>query len=79
MRIQLFDRGTAKGKKLFEDLDTVCQKMQLDCAPEYIKDMNRVYSRGLTGETIVLINNDPALIDRYPSRSELESIIQDYL
>ncbi|HOZ81263.1 MAG TPA: hypothetical protein PK370_03525 [Candidatus Woesebacteria bacterium] len=78
MRIQLFDRGLPQGKKLFENLDAVCQRMQLDCAPEYLKDMNRVYAMGYQGDTILLINGEVALIDKYPSQKELENLIVDF-
>ncbi len=79
MRIQLYDRGTPKGKQLFSNIQEVCQRLQVDYDPEYIKDMNRPYSMGFMGETILLINGEAALIDRFPSKSELENIIQDYL
>jgi len=79
MRIQLYNRGTAQGKKLLSDLDEVCHRLQLDFDPEFINDMGKVYSRGLTGDTILLINNEVALIDKYPDQKELEAIIQDYL
>lgn len=79
MRIQLYDRGLPQGKKLFTDLDTVCQRLQLDFAPEYLRDMNRVYNMGYQGNTILLINGEVALVDKYPSQKELENIIQDFL
>jgi len=79
MRIQLFDRGLPAGKKLFADLEAVCQRLQIDNDPEYSKDLNKVYARGLTGNTILLIDNEVALIDKYPSQKELESIISDFL
>lgn len=79
MRIQLYDRGSPKGKKLFTDLETVCQRLQIDYDPEYIRDMNRPYSMGLQGNTILLINGEVAFIDRYPNSKELENIISDYL
>lgn len=78
MRIQLYDRGLPQGKKLFADLDAVCQRLQLDCAPEYLKDMNRVYALGYQGSTILLINGEVALIDKYPSQKELENLINDF-
>lgn len=78
MRIQLFDRGLPQGKKLFADLDSVCQRLQLDCSPEYLKDMNRVYSMGYQGNTILLINGEVAFIDKYPNQKELENIISDF-
>jgi len=37
-----------------------------------------MYSRGLQGDTILLINNEVVLIDQYPSKSELEAILSDY-
>lgn len=79
MRIQLFDRGLPKGKKLFSDIEAACKRLQIDFDPEYIKDMNKVYSMGYQGNTILLINGDVAFIDKYPSPKELENIITDYL
>lgn len=79
MRIQLYDRGLPQGKKLFSDIEAVCKRLQIDFDPEYIKDMNRVYSMGYQGNTILLINGEVAFIDKYPSAKELENIISDYL
>jgi hypothetical protein len=79
MRIQLFDRGTPQGKKLFSDIGTICKRLQIDYDPEYIQDMSRVISIGIQGKTILLINNEVAFIDKYPSLSELETIISEYL
>jgi hypothetical protein len=79
MRIQFFDRGTPKGKQMFADIESICQRLQIDIDPEYIKDMNRIYSRGIQGNSILLIDNEVALVDKYPSKSELENIISDYL
>jgi hypothetical protein len=79
MRIQLYDRGLPQGKKLFDALDAACQHLQLDCSPEYLKDMNRVYAMGYQGNTILLINGEVAFIDRYPSQKELETIISDFV
>ena len=77
MRIQLFDRGLPAGKKLFSDLDELCRRLQLD-DPQYSRDMGQMYSRGLQGDTILLINNEVVLIDQYPSKSKLEAILSDY-
>ncbi len=79
MRIQLYDRGLLQGKKLFTDIEAVCKRLQIDYDPEYIKDMNRPYSMGLQGNTILLINNEVAFIDKYPNPKELENIISDYI
>ncbi|MBI2464772.1 hypothetical protein HYV64_01400 [Candidatus Shapirobacteria bacterium] len=79
MRIQLYDRGLPQGKKLFSDIESVCKRLQIDFDPEYIKDMNRVYSMGYQGNTVLLINGEVAFIDKYPSSKELENIISDYL
>ena len=78
MRIQLFDRGSPRGKQLFSNLEIVCQKLQIDFDPEYNKDMSRVISMGLQGNTILLIDNEVVLIDKYPSVKELENIISDF-
>ena len=79
MRIQLFDRGLPNGKKLFADLQAVCKKLQIDYDPEYSKDMNKVYSWGFQGNTILLIDGDAALVDKYPTQKDLENIISDYI
>lgn len=78
MRIQLYDRGLSPGKQLFANLQSLCQRMQIDYDPEYSKDMTRVYAMGLQGNTILLIDGDVALIDKYPSIKELENILNDY-
>ncbi|MDD4135638.1 MAG: hypothetical protein PHN66_01040 [Candidatus Shapirobacteria bacterium] len=78
MKIQLFDRGTPQGKQLFSNLETVCQRLQIDYDPEYIKDMSRVISMGLQGKTILLIDGEVAFMDKYPSVKELENIISEY-
>ena len=78
MRIQLYDRGLPPGKKLFADIQTLFQRLQIDYDPEYSKDMNRVYSMGLQGSTILLIDGEVVLIDKYPNIKELENIINDY-
>ncbi|KKR67132.1 MAG: hypothetical protein UU09_C0038G0012 [Microgenomates group bacterium GW2011_GWA2_40_6] len=79
MRIQLYDRGTPQGKLMFANIEAICQRLQIDYDPEYIQDMNRVYSMGLQGKTILLINNKVALIDKYPPLRELEALISDYI
>lgn len=78
MRIQLYDRGLPPGKQLFSNLQSLCQRMQIDYDPEYIKDMSRVYSMGLQGNTILLIDGEVVLIDKYPSIKELENILNDF-
>jgi hypothetical protein len=79
MRIQLFDRGSPQGKKLFANIEMLCKRLQIDYDPEYIQDMNRPYSMGIQGKTILMIDNEVALIDKFPSSKELETIISDYL
>ena len=78
MRIQLYDKGTPKGKQLFATLDTLCKRMQIDYDPEYIKDMNKVYSMGIQGNTVVLIDGEVALVDKYLNAKDLEAIISDF-
>lgn len=78
MRIQLYDRGLPQGKKLFSDLEIVCQRLQIDYDPEYIKDMSKVYSMGIQGNTVLLINGEVALVDKYPGQKEIEIIISDF-
>lgn len=78
MRIQLFDRGTPKGKQLFSNLEEVCRKLQIDYDPEYIKDMSKVITMGLQGNTILLIDGEVAFMDKYPSLKELETIISEF-
>lgn len=79
MRIQLYDRGSPKGKQLFADIENLCHRLQIDYDPEYIKDMSRVISMGLQGNTILLIDGEVAFIDKYPNFKELETIISEYV
>ena len=79
MRIQLFDRGLPQGKKLFTDLESVCRRLQIDYDPEYIKDMSRVYSMGIQGNTVLLIDGEVVFVDKYPNPKELENIISDFI
>lgn len=79
MRIQLFDRGSPQGKKLFSDIEYLCKRLQIDYDPEFINDMNRPYSMGIQGKTVVLINGEVALVDKYPSQKELETLLSEYL
>lgn len=78
MRIQLFDRGTPQGKQLFSNIETLCQRLQIDYDPEYVKDMSRVINMGIQGNTVLLIDGQVALIDNFPSLKELETIISDF-
>ena len=78
MIIQLYDRGSPQGKKLFADLDKLCRQLQIENEPEYIKDMHRPYSMGIQGKTILMINNQVVLVDKFPSSKELEETLKDY-
>lgn len=75
MKIQYFDRGTPQGKKLFANLDLICRKLQIDLPPEYIHDMSRVYAMGVQCKSALVINNEVAFVDRYPSPRDLETIV----
>jgi hypothetical protein len=79
MRIQLYDRGSPQGKKLFSDLQNLCRRFQIDYDPEYIQDMTRVYSMGIQGKSVLLIDGEVVFVDRYPNLQELEIIISEYL
>lgn len=79
MIIKLYDRGSPQGKKMFSDLVSLCKRLQIDYDPEYIQDMSRVYSQGIQGKTVLMIDNEVVLVDKYPARSELEKILTDYL
>ena len=79
MRIQLFDRGSPKGKQLFTDIETLCRRLQIDYDPEYIKDMSQVYNKGIQGNTVLLINGEVVFVDKYPNIKELETIISEYV
>lgn len=79
MRIQLYDRGSPQGKKLFADLQNLCKRLQIDYDPEYVQDMARVYSMGIQGKSVLLIDGEVVFVDRYPKPQELETIISEYL
>lgn len=78
MRIQLYDRGSPQGKKMFEQIKELCRRLQINDDPEYIKDMYRPQSMGIQGKSVLMINNEVVLVDRFPSASELEQIITDF-
>jgi len=78
MIIQFYDRGSPRGKIFFENLDSLCQRLQINRDPEYIQDLSRPISMGIQGRSILIINNDVVFVDKFPSASELESILQDY-
>jgi hypothetical protein len=79
MRIQLYDRGSPQGKKLFADLLILCKRLQIEYDPEYVQDMSRVYSMGIQGKSVLLIDGEVVFVDRYPNPQELETIISEYL
>lgn len=79
MQIILYDKGSPKGKKLFLDLDLACQKLQIFEQPLYSQDFKKIYSQGLSGNTILMVNREVVFVDRYPSQKELENILSDYL
>jgi len=79
MRIQLYDRGSPEGKKLFQNIDKICRSYQIEEEAEYIKDMYHVYQLGIQGETILLIDDEAVLIDQFPDYKELEQILSDYI
>lgn len=79
MRIQLYDRGTPQGKKLFADIEAVCKRLQVDYDPEYVQDMSKPYALGIQGKTIMTIDNGAVLVDEFPSVKELEAIIMDFM
>lgn len=79
MRIQLYDRGSPAAKKLFADIENICKRLQIDYDPEFIQDMSKIYSIGIQGKTILLIDGEVAFVDKYPNSKELETIISEYL
>ena len=78
MLIQFYDRGSPPGKKLFADIQKLCRQLQIENDPEYIQDIHRPYSMGIQGKSILMINNQVVLVDKFPSAKELEEILQDY-
>jgi len=79
MLIQFYDRGSPQGKKLFATLEKLCQQLQVENDPEYIQDMHRPYSMGIEGKSILMINNQVVLVDKFPSENEMEETLKDYL
>lgn len=78
MLIQFYDRGSPQGKRLFSDIERICRRLQIENDPEYIQEMNRPYSMGIQGKSILMINNQVVLVDKFPSAKELEEILEDY-
>lgn len=79
LKIQLFDRGSPQGKKLFSQLEEVCERLQLEVSPDYITDMYKVIEAGIQANTVLMINREPVLIDKFPATSELEAIISEFI
>lgn len=79
MYIQFYDRGSPEGKKFFARLEEVCTRLQLDDKPEYITDMYRVIEQGIQAKSVLMIDRQPIIVDKFPDSSELEDIISQYL
>jgi len=78
MLIQFYDRGSPPGKRLFADLENICQRLQITPDPEYIREMHRPHSMGIQGKSILMINGQVVSVDKLPSAKELEEILEDY-
>lgn len=79
MLIQFYDRGSPQGKQFFTALEQLCSRLSITPDPQYIKDMYRPYSMGIKGKSILMINNQVVLVDKFPPITQLEAILQDYL
>jgi len=77
MYIQFYDRGTPQGKKFFSRLEETCTRLQLEDRPEYITDMYRVINQGIQAKSVLMIDNQPVFVDKFPSQSELEAILTE--
>jgi len=77
MYIQFYDRGTPEGKKFFERLEQTCSRLQLEDRPEYITDMYRVINQGIQAKSVLMINQEPVFINKFPSQAELEAILTE--
>lgn len=78
MYIQFYDRGTPAGKVFFAKLEETCSRLQIEDRPEYITDMYRVINQGIQAKSVLMINNQPIFIDKFPSQSELEAILTEH-
>ena len=77
MYIQFYDRGTPAGKMFFSKLEEACTRLQIDDRPEYITDMYKVINQGIQAKSVLMIDNQPVFIDKFPSQSELEAILTE--
>ena len=78
MYIQFYDRGTPAGKTFFTSLEETCTRLQIEDRPEYITDMYRVINQGIQAKSVLMIDNQPVFIDKFPSQSELEAILTEH-
>ncbi len=79
MKIILYDKGTKLGKQLFEMLDQATERLGIFDQAVMSKDMTKIYNTGVAGNTILTVNNEVVLVDRLPSKSELEDILNDFI
>lgn len=79
MQIQLYDRGSPQGKSLFGMIEEICDRYQIDDDPEYFHDMKKIIDMGLQAKTVLMIDREIILVDKYPTKKELEDIMSDYL
>ncbi len=79
MKIILYDKGSLNGKKLFQMLDQSVSRLGIMDQPVLSKDMGRIWNTGVQGNLILTINSEVVLVDRVPSQSELEDILNDFV
>jgi len=79
MKIILYDKGTPNGKKLYQMLDEATERLGIYDQAVMSKDMSKIYNQGVVGSTILTINNEVVLVDRLPTKSELEDILNDFI
>lgn len=79
MKITLYDKGSLNGKKLFAMLDQSTQRLGIMDQPILSKDMGRIWNTGVQGNLILTIDNEVVLVDRVPTQSELEDILNDFV
>lgn len=79
MKIVLYCKGSPKDQAFFKEIVNLATRLQIYEQPELSKNLAKYYQQGITGNTILTVNNQVILVDQYPSSTELEALLSDYL
>jgi hypothetical protein len=79
VRIQIHDKNTSLGKKLYTLTQKVLKRLFSDIRPEYIKNSSKLLDLGIPGKTALFIDDELICLDQCPPETELLKIIEEKL